>query len=205
MTEYSLEASIRKNMAKSHKKDLLSRGMVPAIVYGKTVGNLPLEVSGKELQGAIRSGRNTIINLAVSGNGGPYKVMVRDLQFDPLKKGIIHADFQQISLQDKIHTTVKVNISGEVAEGIPQLVQRQLEISCLPANIPSNFTVDVSGMKAGDSVTVYDLEIPEGVNVITDPGSTVVIILSQKLDVEEPAVETGEAENGDVPAGGQKQ
>jgi len=205
MTEYNLEASIRKNMAKSHKKDLLRRGMVPAIVYGKTVGSLPLEVPGKELFGAVRSGRNTIINLAVSGNGGPYKVMVRELQFDPLKKGIIHADFQQISLLDKIHTTVPVNISGEAAEGMPQLVLRQLEITCLPANIPSQFTVDVSGMKAGDSVAVHDLVIPEGVSVVTDPGTMVVTVLSQKEEaVEETAGEEVEEDNENTPENGNR-
>ncbi|KJR99968.1 MAG: hypothetical protein VR68_07295 [Peptococcaceae bacterium BRH_c4a] len=194
MTEYNLEASIRENMTKSHRKDLLSRGMVPAIINGKTVGSLPLEVSGKELSAAVRSGRNTIINLAVSGNGGPYKVMVRELQFDPLKKGIIHADFQQISLLDKIHTAVPVNISGEAAGGMPQLVLRQLEITCLPADIPSQFTVDVSGMKAGDSVAVHDLAVPEGVSVVTDPGTTVVTVLSQKEEaVEKAAGEAGEA------------
>lgn len=200
MTEYSLEASVRKNMAKSHKKNLLSQGMVPAIIYGKTVGSLPLEVPGKELYGVVRAGRNTIINLAVSGNGGPYKVMVRELQFDPLKKGIIHADFQQISLLDKIHTTVPVNISGEAAEGLPQLVLRQLEISCLPANIPSQFTVDVTGMKTGDSVAVYDLAIPEGVSVISDPRAIVVTVLSQKEEAgEETAGQAGGDENGNPP------
>ncbi|MFZ5650592.1 MAG: 50S ribosomal protein L25 [Bacillota bacterium] len=201
MTEYHLEASVRKNMTKSYRKSLYGKGMVPAVLYGKNVGNVPLEVPGKELQHALHTGRNTIINLEVAGNGGPYKVMVRDLQYDPLKKEIIHADFQQISMHDRIHTSVPVVIRGEVDGGMARPVLRRLEISCLPADIPDQITVDISGMKPGDSLSVIDLGIPEGINILSDEDATVVTVLSPDADAVEvapkEAAETEGAVNGD--------
>ena len=177
MTEYSLDASVRGNMAKSYRKYLFSRGKVPAVVYGKTLGSIPLEVSGKELERAVHSGRNTIINLMVAGSGGPYKVMVKDLQHDPIKRGIVHADFQQISLKERINTSVDVAISGEAAGGLARLVLRSLEVSCLPAGIPEQIMVDVSGMMPGDSIAVRDLNVPGEVRVLSDPDTTVVTVM----------------------------
>lgn len=201
MTEYNLEASVRKNMTKSYRKRLYGKGMVPAILYGKKVGNLPLEVSEKELRHALHTGRNTIINLEVADNGGPYKVMVRDLQYDPLKKEIIHADFQHISMCDRIHTSVPVVIRGEVDRGMARPVLRRLEISCLPADIPDQIAVDISGMKPGDSLSVIDLDIPEGINILSDEDATVVTVLSPETDAVEAApketAETEDAADGD--------
>ena len=196
MTEYSLDASVRDNMAKSYRKFLFSRGKIPAVVYGKTLGSMPLEVSGKQLERAVQSGRNTIINLVVSGNGGPYKVMVRDLQYDPIKRVILHADFQQISLKEMINTSVDVAISGETAGGLARLVLRSLEVSCLPAGIPDQITVDVTGMMPGESITVRDLKVPREVRVITNPDAAVVAVMSPAgAVVEEPGDDAGTAGN----------
>lgn len=203
MTEYNLEASVRKNMTKSYRKGLYGKGMVPAVLYGKKVGNVPLEVSGKELRHALHTGRNTIINLEVAGNGGPYKVMVRDLQYDPLKKEIIHADFQHISMRDRIHTSVPVLIRGEVDGGMARPVLRRLEISCLPADIPDQIAVDISGMKPGDSLSVIDLDIPEGINILSDQDATVVTVLSPEADAVE-AVPKEAAETDGVAAGNEE-
>lgn len=194
MAEYNLEASVRKDMTKGYRKNLSGRGKVPAVLYGKTVGSVPLEIDEKELREALRDGKNRIIDLAVSGNGGPYKVMVRELQYDPLKKGIIHADFQQISMRDRIHTSIPVVIRGEAAGGLARLVLRRLEISCLPANIPDQIAVDITGMSPGDSLSVLDLDVPKGVNVLTDTDATVVTVSAPEEEAaEEPAGNAGEA------------
>lgn len=187
MAEYHLEASVRKNMTKGYRKRLYGTGMVPAVLYGKSVGNVPLEVGAKELREALHSGKNKVINLEVAGNGGPYKVMVKDLQYDPLKKEIIHADFQQISMRDRIHTSVPVVLYGGVDGGIAQQILRRLEISCLPAKIPDRITVDVSGMKPGDSISVIDLDVPKGINVLSDEDAIVVTVLSPEADAVEIA------------------
>ncbi|MHB8156854.1 MAG: 50S ribosomal protein L25 [Desulfocucumaceae bacterium] len=197
MTEFNLEAFVRKNMAGGYRKSLLGRGLVPAVVYGKTIGNLPLEVSRIELQKAVRGGKNTIINLAVSGNGGPYKVMVREMQHDPIKRLIVHVDFQQISMEDSINTTVDIHIVGEADGGLVRPVLRSLEIACLPTGIPDKVTVDVTGMRPGDSLAVRDLKVPGGVKVLSDPDTAVVAIMAPDAGpAEEKTVENVTGENG---------
>lgn len=178
MTEYNIKASVRENLSKGYRNDLIRRGIIPAVVYGKTIKNLPLEIPQKDVLDAMRAGRNTIINLKVTGNGGQYKVMVRDLQFDPVSRAVIHADLQQISLRARVKTTVPVQISGQVARGLARVALRELEIACLPSKIPARITVDVSGMKPGDTLTVAGLEAPGEINVLSDPETVVVSVLA---------------------------
>lgn len=179
MVEYRVEASVRKDLGKSYRNKLYSRGLIPAVVYGKKLGSLPLEVNEKDLYNVIRSGRNMIISLSVAGNGGPYKVMIRDLQYDPIKRLIKHADFQQISMEENIQSSITVNIFGEPALGLARQLLRKLDISCLPAEIPGFVTVDVNGLNPGDAVKVADLEIPKGIKVNTDADELVVTIVAQ--------------------------
>lgn len=178
MVEYRVEASVRKDLGKSYRNKLYSRGLIPAVVYGKKMGSLPLEVSEKDLYNVIQSGGNTIISLSVAGNGGPYKVMVRDLQYDPIKRLIKHADFQQIFLEENIQSSVPVNLSGEPVLGLARLLLRKLDISCLPAEIPGYVNVDINGMKPGDAVKVAELQIPKGIKVNTDAEEMVVTIVA---------------------------
>ena len=190
MAEYNMEAFVRRETGKGHRMDLLRRGLIPAVVYGKTVGSLPVEVLAKDFREVLQGGRNTIINLSVSGNGGPYKVMIRDMQFDPVKRSVIHADFQQISLSQRVHATVPVQITGSPAGGLARPALRNLEVSCLPTGIPGQIAVDVTGMRPGESVTVSGLEAPRGVEFLNDPDVTVVTVLAENVGAEEvPAAE----------------
>ena len=187
MTEYSMPANLRQDLSKSHRREILRQGLIPAVVYGKNMASQTIEVLEKDLQNALSGGRNTIITLKMKGNGGPYKVMVKDLQLDPIRRSIVHADFQQINLRDKIHASVSIHLSGEAAEGLAQLAVRKLEISCLASKIPDQITVDVSGMRPGDSVAVADLEVPKGVEVLDDLDMTVVTVLETRGEAVETA------------------
>lgn len=193
MAEYNIRAFARSVMTRGYRKGLFRRGMIPAVVYGRTVNNLPLEVAGKDVLNALLAGKNTIINLSVPGNGGPYKVMIRDVQYDPLKREVIHADFQQIFLRNRVHARVPVYMAGEAAGGVARLSLRELEVSCLPARIPARITVDVSGMKPGDTLSVSGLAVPKGVDVLTGPDTMVVSI---QVPRDHFAEEAGEAAGG---------
>ncbi|MCL6477994.1 MAG: 50S ribosomal protein L25 [Peptococcaceae bacterium] len=193
MTQYSMKAAVRQKTGHGYRKSLFRQGLIPAVVYGKTVGNLPLEVAERDLQNALREGRNTIINLSVLGNGGPYKVMIKEVQYDPIKRVFMHADFQQISMRDKIHTDVPIVLTGEVANGLARLALRELEVSCLPTQVPNQITLDVTGMKPGDAVTVSALRVPKGVKVLTDPDATVVTVLAPEEGPVEEAVQEAPA------------
>lgn len=195
MTEHNLNASVRENTGSGYRKRILQEGLVPAVVYGKSVGNLLLEVAERDLLNTLREGRNTIINLAVAGDGGPYKVMVKEVQYDPLKRNVLHVDFQQISMKEKIQATVPLVMTGATEFGVAQLVLRDLEVFCMPTDIPHEIIVDLTGMKPGDVRLVSDLRVPEAVEVLTDPDTTVVTVTVTRADLEaEPAEEEAKEE-----------
>ncbi|MFZ5634640.1 MAG: 50S ribosomal protein L25 [Bacillota bacterium] len=197
MAEYNMKAAAREKTGGGFRKSLSRQGLIPAVVYGKMVGNQLLEVAERDVQNALREGKNTIINLSVTGINSPYKVMIREVQYDPVKRVVMHADFQQISLRDKINTAVPVVLTGKVAEGLAQLALREIEISCMPAKIPNQIALDVTGMKPGDSLAVSALQVPKGIKVLTDPDATVVTVLAPKEEpVEEAVQEVPEKEIG---------
>lgn len=127
--------------------------------------------------------------------------MVYELQRHPLAGNILHADFKAINMNEKIHTTVPILLTGDPELGVATLVRHSVEVSCLPGNIPESFTVNVDGLNIGDVLLVQDLEIPAGVDVGLDSMEVLISILPVKaaseesLDAAEDAAETAEAAN----------
>lgn len=198
-----LEAQPRVEQTKSHKRELREKGMIPAIVYGKSVGTLSIAVDAKELKSIIeKAGPNTLIDMRIKGGGEAekYKVMVKSLQRDPVRRDLLHADFQRVSLEDRVRATVRLRLTGEapgaVAGGVLTPLLRRLEVECLPAEIPEAITVDVSGLDVGEIITVADLQTPAGVKVLEDRHTPVVMVATaEELPAEEPPVaKEGEAE-----------
>lgn len=191
MTEYNIDARVRQGRGKGYRNDLVEKGMIPAVVYGKAVGSIPVEVQTKEVEKIIYSdaGRNTLINFSISGDGGAYTVMLKDVQFDPVRREVLHADFQQVDLNLRINTVIPIHLVGEVKEGVLQQVMRRLEISCLPTEIPDSITVSVAGMGPGNAIKVSDLIIPEKIKVLDDTHEIVATVLAgeeETVDVEVP-------------------
>jgi len=204
MAQFDLTAAARTEKGKSYRKQLMNRGWVPGVVYGQKMESLPVELEWRAFHDVMNSGgRNAIINIKVENAGG-YQVMVKDMQFDAIKKFLMHVDFQQISMSDAIEVNIPINVDGEIEEGVLQIILRELNISCLPGNIPDGINVDVSKLHVGDTLSVNDLEIPEGVEVIDDPEATILTVSSETVaepedeeegEEEEPA--EGEAESAE--------
>ncbi|GAB4268301.1 50S ribosomal protein L25/general stress protein Ctc [Thermincola ferriacetica] len=213
MVEVKLRVQPRPNKTRSYKHWLRNHGKIPAVIYGKDLPNKLVEVDVRNLESILRNGagKNAIINLTVE-EAKPHKltVMIKDLQRDPVKGDLMHVDLQKISLSDKIHTTVPIHLTGE-AEGVKKggILQsglRELEIECVPANIPDHISVDISGLDIGDSLTVADIAGQDGFAVKNDPATVIVSIVSPHWAeaIEDKAVEpaqtepaNGEAGNGD--------
>jgi len=194
MAQYDLQAIARTKKGKSYRKQLMARGWVPAVIYGKKIESLPVELEWRSLYDVMTAGgRNAIISMKVE-NAGDYQVMVKDMQYDPIKQFLMHVDFQQISMDDAIQVNVPIYITGEVKEGILQVLLRELGVSCLPGNIPEGINVDVSQLQVGDTVTVNDLEVPEGVTVMDEPEATVLTVSSEAAEPAETEEEAVEAE-----------
>jgi large subunit ribosomal protein L25 len=183
MKEIRLNAETRHGVGKGNARKIRRTGMVPGILYGPETKPLNLALKANELAGLIRhEGRtNMLIDLGLANDKAPRKVIIRELQRDPVTGTLKHVDFYQVSMKKKIHISVRVNLVGiasgvKNAGGILEHVTREIEIACLPTNIPERIEVDVSKLEIGDSVHVRDLKI-ENVDVITDINQTIATVV----------------------------
>ena len=210
--ELELEGRARTEKSGSYKRLLRAEGMIPAVVYGKNVGSLPIAVESKKLIKILNeAGSNALISMKIRENGKvkKYKVLVKALQRDPVRRELIHADFHQVSLKDKVHAAVPIHLEGAApgvaAGGILTPLMRRVEVECLATKIPESITVDISGLDIGGTVTVSDLILPAEVRLVEDPLALVVTVsAAEKPHVEDeaPPEEETEAQAGDAGEGG---
>jgi large subunit ribosomal protein L25 len=190
------ELIVTKRLDKSnrHTHKLRDKGSIPAVVYGKNVGSMAIEVDARELQKILtQAGSNALISMKYNENGETrqHKVLVKAVQRDPLRHNLVHADFQQISLEDRIRTTVPVVFNG-AAPGVAMggaltPLMRRIEVECLPAQIPDAITVDISGLGIGEVITVADLVLPPDVRINEDLHAPVVTVTAPGREPVETA------------------
>ncbi|MGH7379524.1 MAG: 50S ribosomal protein L25 [Candidatus Methylomirabilales bacterium] len=187
-----LVAERRTERRKAAAKRLRRAGRIPAVLYGEGEPLL-LSVSPKALQGVLEAGENVIINLQVKMDGGveSRKVLVKELQIDPVREMPLHADFLGISMTRVIAVKVPVELTGipvgvTTKGGILEHALWELEVKCLPAAIPERVTLDVSALDLGDALHVKDLKVPEGVVVEADPEQVVAMVSAPRVEAEEP-------------------
>ena len=152
-------------------------------------GDVLLSLEPRALLKAVdtEAGANTLITLRVEGNAelSQKVVMLRDLQVDPVRRAPLHADLYEVRMDETITVRIPVRVVGRAAGveegGILDHSLRDLEIECLPGNIPPEVEVDVSALAIGDSIHVSDLQVPEGVKVLEDPGTTVAAVTTPNV------------------------
>lgn len=202
MANVNLQVNVRQRKGKSYRKELARRGMIPGVVYGKAVGSIPVEVELKPLQKILSSNPNAIIDLTIKGSGlekeKQCKVLIKDAQYGIIQHDLISVDLHQISLDNKVETTVPLNITGKAAPGgIVQHTLRELRVSCLPADIPQEITVSIDGLPVGDTITVGDIAVGDKVEVLDAPDIVVVTVVAQGVEETlDDAAEAGEGEAG---------
>lgn len=175
---------------KGYLKQLKRSELIPGIVYGKGIDNLAVSIGQKHLVRTFNThGSRGLFLLEVEGEETPIMVVVREIQRHPTSGHITHIDFWNVNLEEKINSTVGITITGEKelikTEGIMQVGSKEIEISCLPQELPDNLICDVSSLEIGDKITVGDLAVPEGVEILTDLDSIVVTILAPSEEEEE--------------------
>jgi large subunit ribosomal protein L25 len=208
-TTIDLPAKTREQRG-SHNKPLRREGLVPAVLYGHNVEPRAIVAPAALLHRVwMRAGRTQLIDLTVDG-GRAQKVLVREMQIDPRSNKPIHADFFAVNLREKLTADVPVVVTGESPAvvdskiGTLQQLINTLRIECLPADLPAQFTVDVSGLAEIDSgIHVRDIELPEGVALVhIDPDELVVKVAALRIVEEEPEVAPAEGE-GEAAAEGE--
>ncbi|MFO8060082.1 MAG: 50S ribosomal protein L25, partial [Bacillota bacterium] len=188
----TVAASLRET---GHPVSLRSEGYVPVMLYGRDVDNVPLKVSEVELNRLFSAGgQRGLLELEIEDFVEDRRVvMIREIQRDPVERRILHVDLYQVDLEETLTTSVPVQLLGEetATSGIEVLQHgiRELTVQCLPRDIPDRIPVDISEMTLGDSLTVADVEVPEGVEVLNDPTDIIVTLVQPRLEVEEPEEE----------------
>jgi large subunit ribosomal protein L25 len=201
MTRSELQARVRDAAGKGVARKLRQAGQIPAVLYGAHTKNVLLALDPRALLKAVdtEAGTNTLINLRVDGQSelSGKVVMLRDLQVDPVRRTPLHADLYEIRMDETVTVSIPVRVVGRAAGveegGILDHSLRELEIECLPGSIPDEVEVDVSALAIGDSIHVSELKVPEGVEVLTDPQTTVVAVTTPAAEEVAPAPAEGEA------------
>ena len=185
-------------------KALRREGIIPAHLYGRGTESLALQTSTQTMINLLRTTRpNAIIDLQINGESEPRSVVLRGVQRNPVTSELVHIDFLQISLTEKLRTDVPLVITGQapavgVLGGVLLQTFDRLTIEALPADIPRQIEVDVSELETIDaSVFVRDLPVPAGVEVQADPNQVVAKVAAPRLAAEieeEEAAAAAEAE-----------
>src|SRR5258705_5910468 len=202
MAIVSLEAARRADVGKGVARKLRAVGRVEAVDVGRGVSSIPLTISLKELESVIHSaeGSNVIVDLKVSGDKPKdRKALIREIQRDPVAGLILHLDLQHISLTERITVQVPIVLVGtptgvKDAGGILEHLLREVEVECLPTEIPSKLEVDVSGLAIGDSLHVSDIKT-ERAEIKTEMDRAIAAVVPPTiLEEVKPAEEVVEAE-----------
>lgn len=180
-------AEKRQELGKGEVKRLRKAGFVPGILYGNNKANLNLSVPEKELR-KVALGSGQIVKVVVTGEG-EHNVLIRDFQKHPVTHEVIHLDLFEVSMTEKLTTVTALVITGEAKGagegGILQYGLREVEIECLPMDIPEGIDVDISGLGIGDMIKVEDLVVPNGVTILTDPEQVVASVVAPQYEEEE--------------------
>jgi large subunit ribosomal protein L25 len=202
-----LRASRRTRSGKGVARKIRAAGMIPAVLYGGGE-NIPLSLQPQELLKILASGENTIFQLEIDGDAGEdRKAIVRDLQRDPLKETLLHADLYRISMDVEITVAVPIVLQGmsrEVSDvgGVINQLLDEVEIQCLPSLIPHELTIDVSHLGVGEVLHVRDLPVPQGIQVLVAPDEVVasVSVRGEELAAEAPSAAAAEASTAEAEA-----
>src|SRR5215213_5191032 len=197
--EITVRAELRAGRGKNDARRLRARGMVPLTIYGGEGEPIAAAAPLAELAAILRSGagHNAIFTLDVDGVG-PNEVMFLDRQIDPVKTRLIHADLRRLVRGQEIEVSVRLELEGEPVgttdgEGILEQLLREVEIRCRPSIIPDFISVDVSHLGVHEVLHVSDVKVDEGITIITDP-ETAVVVREEQVEERTPEEEVAEPE-----------
>lgn len=181
MEQHILSVEARSGTGKGVGRRLRMAGKLPAVIYGlgKTAP-LAVEPNFVTKQLLSEEGRNRVFNLKGAGLDGRH-ALIKDYQIDPVSRKLIHVDLLEIDVSKKISVTVKLNFTGRAAGvadgGVLNIVERQVEVRCLPNQIPKHIDIEVTPLKIGDSIHLDQVALPEGVEKVSHTNPTLVTVV----------------------------
>jgi large subunit ribosomal protein L25 len=206
MATIELKAT-KRHIAGKKVQALRRQGVTPAHLFGPGVESLAIQCDTSSLRNIlVDAGHTQLVSLKLGHEHNPRTVMIREVQIDNFKGGVLHVDFYQVNLAEAIRVNVPLVLTGESAAAKMKgnsLVQElnDLTVQCLPANIPSKIEVDVTPLVTADQmIRVKDLQAIPDVTIINEPGVVVARIAVEVIEVEQPKVVAEEAEAGEAVA-----
>jgi large subunit ribosomal protein L25 len=202
MATVSFNASPRDAVGKGAARTLRSKGEVPAVIYGHGREPQTLSLNARDLDkmlGHIQA-ESTVIEVTVGSTTS--KTLIREIQRHPIRRQILHVDFQALVAGEKVTVSIPIVLQGipegvRLGGGVLDQTLREIEIEVDPSSIPDHLEYDVTNLVIGDSVHVSDLKVPEGVEVLDDPETSVAVVAAPRAVIEETAaVEAVEGAEG---------
>ena len=194
---FTVESEARETFGKNAARRLRHSGRIPAVVYGGGGPSISLTVDPKAIVRILRSeaGHNAIFTLQIPEKA-PARVMLRDWQWEPLRGDLMHVDMVRIARDAKLRVRVPIRITGEaqgvkIQGGVLEFILREVEVECLPDDIPEHLTIDVTDLVIGRQLRVSDLPVAASVKVLAEPGRVVAHVVAPKTEAA-PAAEVTE-------------
>jgi large subunit ribosomal protein L25 len=212
MGEMSIAVELRDGKGKEFNRKLRAAGRVPGVVYGGGKEAISVTLDPVTLERKLKAshaGINTLIDLEGAATVAGRTVMVKDLQREPIRGTIMHADFFEIDQTRTLQVTIPIHVEGSppgvLLGGVLEHALREVEMACLPGAIPDELVIDIGALEIGDSIHVRDLALPSGVEMISDGDLSVVSVIAPKAEEEIEPVEgeegaEGAAEGAEAPA-----
>ncbi len=193
--EITVAAEPRQSRGKNEARRLRVKGMAPAVLYGSDREAVAVSVNPKDVNKILHSntGHNTIFNLSVQG-GEDTPVMIVDWQSDPVKDNLLHVDLKRIDLTKRNLFKVRVHTTGEpkgvkLQGGLLEIITREIEIECLPDEIPELYTVDVAELMIGQNLRAGDVVLGGSIKLISPPEQVIAHVVALKAEVVETPAE----------------
>lgn len=183
--DITITAEPRESRGKNEARRLRVKGLSPAVVYGPGSDPVAIAVNPKEVNSILKStsGHNTIFNIDIQGQSTP--VMIVDWQHDPIKSRLLHIDLKRIDLSRRITVKVPVHTHGDpkgvkLQGGVHEIVNREIEIECLPDDIPEGFTVDIADLSVGQGVRAGDIPLTGSMKLVSAPEAVISHVVAPK-------------------------
>jgi large subunit ribosomal protein L25 len=203
MQQVRLEAQKREASGKGAARGIRRAGHLPGVLYGRKNEAISIQIEERGFRNFLQNyGENAFINLEIADHG-TENVMVKDIQRDPVSNQLLHTDLLRIAMDEPITSAVTLTLVGSAPGiqegGIIEFPHRQLAVYCLPTLLPEELEVDISELEIDDRLSVEDLSLPEGVEILDDPNTRIVAVVPPRIE-EEPEEEVEEGLEVEVEA-----
>lgn len=196
MSEQSIEVQKREKTGKGANRRARSGGLIPAVVYGGGKDSVSIQIDRKSMLDLMKKsgGENPLYLLKMADTGSERHAMIRDVQVHPISRQVLHIDFQRVMMDKKVRVVVPIELVGtsygvKTEGAVLDFVNREIEVDCLPADIPKHIELDITELRAGQHAEASVLKLPEGVTLHGPADKVIVSVAHSRVD--------GSAEGGD--------